>query len=66
MWLLIAVTLDRLSFAFGTVLARTWRPTVRRQPGSCVLLLLFWFIGTITKPRGRIGMQDGSSPLIAS
>lgn len=27
----MAVTLERLSFAEGIVLARTWRPTVRRQ-----------------------------------
>jgi hypothetical protein len=31
-WLFIAVTLERLSFADGIVLARTWSPTVSRQP----------------------------------
>lgn len=30
-WLLMAVTLERLSLAEGIVLAKTWRPTVRRQ-----------------------------------
>jgi hypothetical protein len=31
-WLLIAVTLERLSFAEGIVLARTCIPMIRRQP----------------------------------
>lgn len=31
-WLFIAVTLERLSFADGLVLARTWNPTVSKQP----------------------------------
>lgn len=39
MWLLIAVTLERLSLAEGTALASTCMPTVRRQPvaGSSAL-----------------------------
>ena len=33
---MIAVTLERLSFAEGIVLARTCNPTVRRQPEEAV------------------------------
>ena len=82
-WLFIAVTLEKLSFADGIVLARAWRPTVSRQPEllcpfpfpsselDCIELpsltvLLLDSTGTMTKPSGSRGMQDGSSPLIAS
>ena len=60
----MAVTLERLSFAFGIVLARTWRQTVRRHPDALVDSLLLLVIGTTTNPMGRTGMQDGSSPFI--
>lgn len=81
-WLLTALTLERLSFADGIVLARTWSPTVSKQPALLcpfpssedatelpsltLLVLLVDSTGTMTNPRGRRGMQDGSSPLIAS
>lgn len=39
-WLLMAVTLERLSFADGLVLARTWSPTVSRQPELITLLVV--------------------------
>lgn len=76
-WLLMAVTLERLSFAEGIVLARTCSPMVRRQPelrdgGSEELALMGVStlgddsIGTIVKPWGRRAMQEGSSPLMAS
>lgn len=51
-WLLIAVTLERLSLAEGTALASTCMPTVRRQPlggssSSALLLLLLLFLGGV-------------------
>lgn len=85
-WLLMAVTLERSSFADGIVLARTWSTTVSRQPeevlGALILesssddglpsleMLAVSAVadpaGTMTNPMGRRGMQEGSSPLIAS
>lgn len=84
-WLLMAVTLERSSFADGIVLARTWSTTVSRQPEEEVgalmessddeigLPLLETLAvsavdpaGTMTKPMGKRGMQEGSSPLMAS
>lgn len=54
-WLLIAVTLERLSLAEGTALASTCMPTVRRQPlggssSSALLLLLLLFLGGVLSP----------------
>lgn len=77
----MAVTLDKLSFADGTALASTCMPTVRRQPmadtspvapssvvGGCALVtpVAGGPGGEMTKPVGRRGMKDGSSPLIAT
>lgn len=71
MWLLMAETLERLSFAVGMLLAKTWRPTVRRQPEVgplpsfegdklsrwlLVLLSLVGPVGSKMKPMGRRGM----------
>lgn len=76
-WLLMAVTLDKLSFADGMVLARTCKPTVRRQPelafgvpssggGAGCPSTVEPRMGTMENPMGRRGMQEGSSPLIAN
>lgn len=83
-WLLMAVTLERSSFADGIVLARTWSTTVSRQPEEVGALMESSDdgiglpspetlavsgvdpAGTMTKPMGRRGMQEGSSPLMAS
>lgn len=77
-WLLMAVTLERLSFAEGIVLARTCTPIVKRQPPELLLrdiggsdefvvsVMGDDSIGTILKPWGRSAMQEGSSPLMAS
>ena len=65
----MALTLERLGLAEGMVLARTWRPTVRRQPALAVVVGPMFSgggDGRTTKPIGRRGMQEGSSPLIAS
>lgn len=71
----MAVTLDRLSFADGMVLARTCSPTVRRQPELATAALAVPSssggvgcpsTGTMENPMGRRGMQEGSSPLIAN
>ena len=71
----MAVTLDRLSFADGIVLARTCKPTVRRQPelatpssggGDGCPSTVDPTTGTMENPMGRRGMQDGSSPLMAN
>lgn len=76
-WLLMAVTLDKLSFADGMVLARTCKPTVRRQlelafvvpssgGGAGCPPTVDPMAGTMENPMGRRGMQEGSSPLIAN
>ncbi|KAK1386216.1 hypothetical protein POM88_023951 [Heracleum sosnowskyi] len=62
---------SRLRSSCGLVLARAWTPTVKRQPGSCrmfpvlvehsAVLQLVWFMGTMTNPRGRMGVVDSSS-----
>lgn len=83
-WLLMEVTLERLSFANGIVLTRSWTTTVRRQPEevgefpssddgifklpSPEILVASPVdpTGTMTNPMGKRGMQEGSSPLIAS
>lgn len=77
-WLLRAVTLGRLSLADGMVLTRTWSPTVSRQLGFAPAAAAaseelpsevdaaVGSMGMMAKPMGRIGMQDGFSPLMAS
>nr|GLL48693.1 hypothetical protein Itr_chr15CG02070 [Ipomoea trifida]GME00057.1 hypothetical protein Iba_chr15fCG1710 [Ipomoea batatas] len=68
----MAVTLERLSLAVGIVLAKTWRATVRRQPdsgrhsGSEDWAAAGGAMGVMTKPKGRRGTAEGSSPLMAS
>ena len=71
----MAVTLDKFSFAVGIVLARTCRPTVRRQPEEELcsspedgigFSSAVGVTGTMENPMGRRGMQEGSSPLMAS
>ena len=77
----MAVTLDKLSFADGMVLARTCRPTVSKQPELTTAALVAPSLGgddarrpsavesttgTMENPMGRRGMLEESSPLMAN
>lgn len=61
-----SLTLERLSLAVATLLAKTCIPTVSKHDGELTKMPSGGFTGTTENPSGKIGILEGSLPFIAS